>query len=257
MQDKDRVLATLLMRAALPLTKVLVQDDPKLAKRYQGWNRVVQFEIAGDDKLACHLQFTDGELAYIAGRHPAPNINFVFKKPADFNALMTGKIGIPSIKGFFSNLGTLIGFLPLLLGLTILLPTKLPKDQPSRAKKVKLLMYMVTVSLSQLNRIGDPDMVAFAADMPDRIFQWSVPPDGPSAYLRVCKGKTKAGKGLYTRRKPFVHMMFTSIDAAFLILTSQIDNVEAMKEGMLVIEGSPEYGKDISAIMMKIDGMLK
>jgi hypothetical protein len=256
MAEDPRLLAKLLMNAALPLTKVLVEDNPKLNQKYAGWNRVVQFQVQDDPELACHLRFTDGRLDFNKGRHDAPEIDFVFKRPDDFVALMTGKIAAPKIRGAFKNLGTLAGFLPLMLGLTLLMPNKLPKDPAGRARKVKLLLFFITVALSQLNRAGHEEMQRFTQNMPDRIFQWSVQPDGPAAYLRVHRGKTKAGKGLYTRRRAFVHMIFQSTDSAFLVLTGQVDNVEAMKLGYLVIDGSPEYGKDISVIMKKIEGMI-
>ncbi len=51
-------------------------------------------------------------------------------------------------------------------------------------------------------------------------------------------------------------MMFSGTEGAFLVLTGQIDNVEAMKLGYLVVDGSPEYGKDISTIMKKIEAMV-
>lgn len=256
MAEDKRLLAKLLMNAALPLTKVLVEDNPKLTQKYAGWNRVIQFQVKDDPELACHLKFTDGRLTFNKGRDAAPEIDFVFKTPDAFVALLTGKIAVPKIKGAGKNLSTLLGFLPLMLGLTLLMPNKLPKDPAGRALKVKLLLYFISVALSQLNRAGHEEMRRFTKNMPDRIFQWSVQPDGPAVYLRVHQGKTKAGKGLYTRRRAFVHMIFQSLDSAFLVLTGQIDNVEAMKLGYLVIDGSPEYGKDISVIMKKIEQMI-
>ncbi len=256
MAEDKRLLAKLLMNAALPLTRVLVEDDPKLAQKYASWNRTVQFQVKDDPELACHLTFSDGQLTFNQGRHEAPEIDFVFKTADDFVALMTGKIAVPKIKGALKNFGTLVGFLPLMLGLTLLLPNKLPKDAAGKALKVKLLLYFITVALSQLNRAGYEEMRRFTENMPDRIFQWSVQPNGPAAYLRICRGKTKAGKGIYTRRRAFVHMMFQSTESAFLVLTGQIDNVEAMKKGYLVIDGSPEYAKDISVIMKNIEAMI-
>jgi putative sterol carrier protein len=256
MHEKQRIVATLLMNAALPLAKLLVDEKPALAAKYRGWNRTVQFQIKNDPELACHLSFTEGNLEYYKGRHDNPDLDFIFKNAAAFNAMMTGKIALPVIRGALKNLSTLIGFLPLMLGLTLLLPSKIPKDQQGKALKVKMLLYFISVALSQLNRAGDEDMKKFTGAMPDRIFQWSVSPDGPAVYLRVKKGKTKAGKGFYTRRKPFVHMMFAGTEGAFLVLTGQIDNVEAMKLGYLVVDGSPEYGKDISTIMKKIEAMV-
>ena len=256
MPDQKRLLAALLIKAALPLTKVLIEEKPALARKYRGWNRTIQFQVEGDPELACHLRFTGGKLEFVPGSHPAPEIDFVFKTPAAFVALLTGKIALPQIRGAIKNLGTLAGFLPLMLGLTLLLPNKRPKDPAGRALKVKLLLYFISVALSQLNRLGDEDMRQFTQHMPDRVFQWSVRPDGPAAYLRIHQGRTKAGKGLYTRRRAFVHMMFQSIDSAFLVLTGQVDNNQAMKDGHLVIDGSPEYGKDISVIMKKIESMI-
>jgi len=256
MPEKQRMIAALLMKAALPLAKILVEEKPQLASKYRGWNRTVQFQVKDDPELACHLKFTDGKLAYFRGRYERPDLDFQFKDAAAFNALMTGKIALPRISGALKNLSVLIGFLPLMLGLTLLLPTKIPKDQQGKALKVKMLLYFISVALSQLNRAEDDDMKKFTRDMPDRIFQWSVSPNGPAVYLRVKKGRTKAGKGYYTRRKPFVHMIFSGTEGAFMVLTGQIDNVEAMKLGYLVVDGSPEYGKDISSIMKKIEAMV-
>ncbi|HCC32669.1 MAG TPA: hypothetical protein DEQ28_02025 [Clostridiales bacterium] len=256
MPDRERILATLLMNAALPLTRTLLAERPGLARRYGGWNRVVQFQVVGDPDLACYLEFTAGQLAFVRGRHRAPTIDFRFRRPAAFSALLTGKPALPAIRGALRHPGTLLGVLPLLLGLTILLPGKRPRDPAGRELKVRLLLYFITVALSQLNQAADPGMRRFTAKMPDRIFQWSVEPDGPAAYLRVCQGKTRAGKGLYPGRRPFVHMRFESVDDAFLVLTGQVDNVEAMRRGMLVVDGSPEYSKDISAIMKRIEALI-
>lgn len=98
-------------------------------------------------------------------------------------------------------------------------------------------------------------MIPLVCTLPDGTVEIRVK-DGPAVYLRVKKGRSKAGKGLYTRRKPFVHMIFSSLEGAFLVLTGQIDNVEAMKLGHLNVDGSPEYGKDIASIMKRVEAMV-
>ncbi|HOX39971.1 MAG TPA: SCP2 sterol-binding domain-containing protein [Candidatus Brocadiia bacterium] len=256
MPDRDRLLTRILMRASLPLMKTVLAEDEKFAARYRGWNKVVQFEIRDDAELACHLAFEDGQLSYKPTRHPDPTINFIFKDSKAFNAMMTGGVAFPKIKGMISRLPTLVSFLPLMLRLTILLPTKVPKTAEGRALKVKMTLYFITTALSQMNKGGDEDMRAFTEKMPDRIFQWTVKPDGPHAWLRVKRGKTKAGKGLYARRRPFITMVFSDTEAAFQVLTSQVDMVEAIKDNKLVVEGSPEYGKDLGNIMKKIEAMV-
>ena len=74
----------------------------------------------------------------------------------------------------------------------MLMPDADPKDPAKRALKVKLLLFMVTSALSQLNKSGEPTMAKLVAESPDRIYQWIVE-GGPSAYLRMKAGKSKAG----------------------------------------------------------------
>ena len=70
-----------------------------------------------------------------------------------------------------------------------------------------------------------------------------------ASYLRVKAGKSKSGRGHYTRSKPFVEMKFDSIDGALGILLQTTDMMEASLNQVLVIEGSPEYGKEIGSLM--------
>ncbi len=256
MQNDKKLPATLLMKAALPQTKVLLEEKPALARKYRKWNRVIQFQVKDDPDLACHLAFEKGNLEFVEGRHRSPHVDFIFKDAGDFVNLMAGKPALPKIKGALRHPRTLVGFLPLMLGLTILLPSNIPKTPKKRALKVKLMLYFVSLALSKLNQAGDEEMVNFTKGMPDRIFQWSVDGGGLAVYLRVKRGKTKAGKGHYTKKRPFVHMRFASTESAFQILTGQVDNVTAIKDGMLVVEGSPEHGKDITSIMRRIESMI-
>ena len=255
MSTDKRLVANLLMKAALPLTKTLLEERPELAFLYKRWKRVIQFQVKDDSELACHLIFNKGKLEFVEGRHRSPHIDFIFKDANAFVNLMTGKPALPKIKGKVRHPKTLTMFLPLMLGLTLLMPNNIPQKPKQRALKVKLLLNFITVALSKLNKAGDEEMRRFTKSMPDRIFQWSVE-GGPAVYLRIKRGRTKAGKGIYTRKRPFVHMKFSSIDSAFDVLTGQVDNVEAMKDGRLVVEGSPEHGKEITGIMRRIESMI-
>jgi hypothetical protein len=254
--DESRLVARILLRAAVPLMKVLLAEDPKLAARYRGWNRRVQFEVRGDDELACHLLFSDGVLEVLPERCAAPDVSFVFTDARSLKAFFTGRLALPRIRGLFSHLGTVLKLLPLLLRMTILLPSKLPTDPAQRALKVKMTLYMATVALSQMNKAGHAAMRKLTRHMPNRIFQWTVQPDGPYVYLRICRGRTKAGRGIYTRCRPFVNMIFASPEAAFLIMTRQIDLLEAVKQNYLATDGSPEYIRDLSDIMKKLEDMI-
>jgi hypothetical protein len=129
-----------------------------------------------------------------------------------------------------------------------------PKAPAEKALKVKLLMYMVTNALSQLNKGGDEAFVKIVAKSPDRIFQWTVQ-DGPAAFLRMKAGRTKAGRGTYERRRPFVHMMFPDMESAFDVLTQKVSTVDAVKQGKLKLEGSLEYGKEIGLHMQRVEAL--
>jgi hypothetical protein len=139
-----------------------------------------------------------------------------------------------------------------LLGLKLLMPDAKPKNTEQAKLKVKMTLYMASTGLSQLNKAGDPEMVKWTKNQPERIYQWSCEPEGIAAYLRVKAGKTKAGRGYYTRRKPFVHMRFNGVEAALPVLATQVDTVEAVGQGLLTIEGSPEYGATLGDLMLRV-----
>ncbi len=252
--DRDVLAARILLRGALPLLKVVLEENPAKAAKFKGVNAVVQFAVKGSD-LGSYLEWVDGSLDVKHEIHPHPTVAFRFSTPAKLVAFLTGKVALPVVSGWY-RLGLLLKVVPLLLSLKILMPNVIPADPALKALKVKLLMYMVTTALSQLNKGGEPEMVKFCAKSPDRIYQWTVMPDGPAAYLRVKAGKTKAGRGTYTRRMPFVHMKFRGIDGAFAVMTSQVDTVQAVKEGHLELDGSPEYAKEIGIFMKRIEGLI-
>ena len=252
--DRDVLAAKILLRGALPLLKVILEENEAKAAKFAGLNAVVQFAVKGSE-LGSYLEWTDGRLDVKHEIHPNPTIAFRFGTPAKMVAFLTGKTALPSISGWY-HVGLLLKVVPLLLSLKLLMPNVVPTDPALKALKVKLLMYMVTTALSQLNKGGEPEMVAFCAKSPDRIYQWSVVPDGPHAYLRMKAGKTKAGRGVYTRRRPFVHMKFNGVDGAFAVMTSQVDTVEAVKVGHLDLDGSPEYAKGIGIFMKRIEGLI-
>ncbi|MBZ0270684.1 hypothetical protein K8I61_01500 [bacterium] len=257
--DDDTARSILYLRSALPLAKVLREEHKaKYDKLLRGFNAIVQFEVKNEDALATHLVFVNGEIEAKLGRYEKPTVRFVFPTKTALNGFFGGKVGLaymPRITPLW-RLDVILRVLPLLLGLKILDPKNLPKDPAGRALKVKMVLYMITNALSRLNRMGDPSMVDWTKNQPDRIFQWSVD-GGPAAYLRVKGGRSKSGRGEYTRKRPFIHMRFTTMDGAFLVLTSQALLVEAVAKGYLVTEGSPEYAKDIGTFMQKIEVLLK
>jgi hypothetical protein len=253
----DLITGRIVLRAVLPVIKVLLEDDPKTKKKFENVQATVQF-VAHDPEagqMGSYITFDNGDFELVHDIAENPDLTFRFSTVPKMNAMFAGKPVLPRIQGFW-NVGLLVKMLGVLMRLKLLMPDKAPKDDDEARLKVKLILYMVSTALSQLNKGGDPEMMTWTAKQPERIYQWSVEPEGIACYLRVKAGKTKAGRGYYTRRKPFVHMKFAGVEGALPVLTNQVDTVQAMTQGLVENEGSPEYGGQIGDFMLKIARML-
>jgi hypothetical protein len=255
--EKDLLVARIFLRALFPVMKVPLHDDPKMTKKFTGVNARIQF-VAKDSNgdIGAYLNFTDGELEIVQGVHEKPDIAFMFSSVSKMNAMLAGKLVIPRIKGIY-KLGLFIKVLALFLSLKVLEPDAKPKDPLKRRLKVKMTVYMITTALSQYNKGGDPEMVKWTSKQPERIYQISVTgEDDIAGYFKVKAGKSKAGRGFYTKRRPFVHMKFNGIDGALPILLNEVNMVEAVRDGLLSLEGSPEYGRDIGNFMVRLQDLM-
>ena len=252
----------LFLRAALPTVKVLLEDDPATAKRFAGVNAVVQFVAKNQPRaVGAYLWFEDGEVRVEQGFWDAdgmgrePDITFTFASLQKLNDFFAGKTVLPGIKGFHRP-GLLAKVVQLLLALKLMLPSANPTDPAKRRLKIKLTLYMITTALSQYNKGGDPEMERWTAQQPDRIYQFSVEPEGIVAYLRMRGGQTKAGRGVYERRRPFVHMRFHGVDGALAVMNKEVDFVEGVGKGFVRIDGSPEYAANLNDFMMRVQALL-
>jgi hypothetical protein len=254
---REQIAARIILQALLPVMKVALNDDPKMKKKFEGVTAKIQFfakDPAGD--IGAYLDFTKGRLEIVQGITGNPDICFGFNSIAKMNAMFGGRFALPRIKGFY-KLGLLSKIISLFLSLTVLKPDAKPKDPLKKRLKVKMTIYMITTALSQYNKGGDPEMVKWTSKQPERIYQMSV--DGEediAAYLRVKAGKSKAGRGFYTKRLPFLHMRFNGLDGAIPILVNEANMVEAIRDKDLIVEGSPEYGRDIGDFMVRIQDLV-
>ncbi len=253
--ENELLTSRIILRAMLPVMKLIVEDDPKMRKRFEGVSARIQFSADNNgEKIGAYLVFDNGKLEVEQGICDNPTIGFHFNTVAKMNALFTGKMVIPKIKGI-SKFWLLLKVFSLLLGMKIMMPNVRPSDPESKKLKVKMAFYMITTALSQYNKGGNPEMVKWTTKQPERIYQITVDPE-IAAYLRVKAGKTKAGRGVYAKRRPFVHMHFNGVDGAFPVVMNDVDMVEAMKNGYLSVEGSPEYARDLGDFMVRIQAMV-
>jgi len=245
--------ARIFLRSALPLVKVVASERPLYRKILFKACGIVQF-AAADSASGAWVELGDGTIDVKQGIHPEPSLTLTFKTLKDMNDFFAGALKLPSVKGLFGLPG-LVRVLPFLLKLKMLMPDAIPTEPDEKALKVRMLLYMVTNALSQLNKGGDEAMTKLVAKSPDRVFQWTVEGGGPAAYIRVKAGRSKAGRGTYERRRPFVHMIFKDIDGAFDVLTQKASTVGAIRDGLLRMEGAMEYGKELGVLMQRVEAI--
>jgi hypothetical protein len=268
--DRQLLRARLFLRAALPVAKVILEDDPGMKKRFEGVRGRIQFVAKGaPDPLGAYLVFGEPAAApdEAAAGSPStafrveqgfcerPDVTFTFGSVQKLNDFFAGKTVLPGIKGL-RRLALVAKVVRLLLALKLMLPNAQPKDPVKRRLKLKMTIYMITTALSQYNNGGDPEMASWTSKQPERVYQMLVEPEGIAAYLRVRGGLTKAGRGEYARRRPFVLMRFHGVDGALAIMNKEVGFIDGVAKGFVRIEGSPEYAANLNDFMMRVQGLL-
>jgi len=255
-KNRTRLATRILLKALFPVMKVVVADDPKMKKRFDGVTGRVRFSVSAEEgSLGTDVVFEDGALSVDATMEGGSDVVFSFKSAETFNAFMAGKPVIPRIRGW-GRPGLILKMVSLLLAMKILMPDARPRQAEKQRLKVKMIIYMITTALSQYNQGGDPEMAKWTGKQPDRIYQMSVDGEEIAAYVRVKAGKTKAGRGVYTRRRPFVHICFNGIQGALPVLLGDVAFVEALGRQMVTVEGSPEYAANLNDYMQRIQSLI-
>ncbi|HQP95795.1 MAG TPA: hypothetical protein PLY68_06310 [Myxococcota bacterium] len=266
--DREIMIAKLFFRAAFPVMKVPLADDPAITNAWKDVKATVQFsadcepgpDTDGQSRIGACLHFDNGSLEVVEELCESPDLTLHFGSVKAMNTLLSGGMALPRIRGGLKHPGLLVKMLTLLMRLTLMLPTNRPKDPVKRYLKVKMSIYMITTALSNYNRLGDPKMREWTANQPDRIYQFTIATperdDNIAAYLRIRGGRTKSGRGVYTRRRPFVHFRFSSVDGALKVLLKEVEFVQGVESGCVAIDGSPEYAAKLNDFMAVIQGMM-
>jgi len=254
---REIMAAKLFFNAVFPIMQVLMNDDPKLNKQFKDFAGVVQFGAKNDGELlAVTLNFDKGKLNVVQGPAESYDLALTFSSVEKMNALLRGGLALPAIKGKVSMLPRILS---LLMGLMIMSPKKKPREPEKQALKVKCSLYMIVRALSVYNKLGDSDMHAWCLRQPDRIYQFSVEPypeTGIACYLRVKAGNSKSGRGIYERRRPFVHFHFLSVEGAMKVLLKEVEFVAAVEKGYVETIGAPEYAVQLNDFMSILQSML-
>jgi hypothetical protein len=259
--EQDIMTARLFFKAAFPVMKAPLNDDPKMKKLFSNEKAKVQFSANnGSEKIGCYLTFDNGNFTATEGICENPEITLHFSSVEKMNVMLTGGTVLPKIRGGLRNFRLLLKVLQLLMTLKLMMPNARPKDPQKQYLKVKMSLYMITTALSAFNKLGDSRMKEWTGKQPDRIYQFTVEPydeeKGIAAYLRVKAGRTKAGRGIYKRRRPFVHFRFNKVDGAMKVLLKDYEFVQAVEKKCVSIDGSPEYAAQLNDFMAVLQGMM-
>ncbi|MBP3446199.1 MAG: hypothetical protein IJN78_05675 [Clostridia bacterium] len=255
------------LNAALPLLKVIANDVPSLAKKFEKVHCIYQVSAldpsAPEGKFATHFTVNEGEWKVCADKVATnAHVELEFKSMEQMNAFFKGKIGpstLPKMKGVLKKPVEFAAFMMVLLKMSSLLTiTQAPEDEETQKLAVKCFFYLLSSGISQLNKHGHEAVHDWATKSPDRVYAWAV--DGypeVSAFLRVKAGKTRSGRGTYKRAMPFFTMRFDSLPSALGILLSTDDMLESTKRGKLIMDGAPEFGAQIGDFMMQVGDYAK
>ena len=261
MAAADEIYAnSIFLNSVLPLAKVIAESRKELGKRFDG--KTAKIQISAKDpngKVGTYFDINNGEWTVVCRTTEKPDLELEFQSIPDLNNFFAGKSKkLPKIKGLH-RVGLLISTLKVLTTMGKLLgATKPPDKKEDKELLVKLYFYLLSSGISQLNKAGHPEVSKWAKKSPDRVYAWVVKgkPD-MGAYIRVKAGNTKAGRGEYSRSKPFFTMWFDSADSALGILLEIDDLIAATIKGNLVMEGAPEYGAQIGEFMTLVGSYAK
>ena len=184
MASRDEIFTNkLFLNAVLPLIKVIASDVPSLAKKFEHAHGVMQVSAldpdSPDGKVATHFVVNCGEwLVHNDKVDTAPHIELEFKSIEAMNAFFKGKMSLstlPKMKGIAKHPGLFASFMAVLLKMSSLLTAKgIPESEDTKALLVKCYFYLLSSGISQLNKLGHPDVHDWALKSPDRVYAWAV-----------------------------------------------------------------------------------
>lgn len=264
--QQDILTAKLFIKAAFPVLKIVLQEDPSFTKKWENVKATVQFRAKDDDgDIVCQLLIDNLDLKVHMGEcegEEKPDIEFTFSNVKKMVTMLKGGPAVPDIGSLLKSLiakpALTLNTLMALMKLKLMLPTAKVKDDLNKYLKVKLSLYMITTALSTANKLGWEGIKDWTLQ-PDRIYQFAVGPlEKPdiACYLRVKGGNSKAGRGMYERKTPFVLFHFTNVDGALNILLKKKEFVKGVQDKDVEVIGAPEYGVQLNDIMAILQDML-
>lgn len=260
--DRARLRARLVLFALLPALSDILPRRPSLLSAFAKTRASIRIGAAHCD-LASRLVLDNGHLNVLKIDSNALNkipkdwdINLEFANTEELNRFFSGRAALPSVAGALRH--------PVLLGKTALLLNELSLFKPGRVFSsadervlyVRATLPLIARALCELFLGGHPAMAELVNESPERVYQWEVSDIGAAVWLRMARGRIQAGRGIYTKRRPFVRYLFPRAEGAFRVLSSHGPAMNGLLAGDILPEGSPEYSRKLSILLQQADELL-
>lgn len=259
----------LVLFALLPALSDLLRHRPKLQADFANTRAIVRIGALHQD-LAAGLCFERGNLKilkYNSDKLIAPNhqntknsknwdLNLQFSNPKELNQFFGGQAKLPDISGALRHPLLLLRTTLLLKELLLLKPGALLSDAREQILYVKVTLPLIARALMELHLGGHPEMSELVNESPERIYQWVVSDIDCAVWLRMARGRIQAGRGIYSKRRPFVHYVFPSAAGAYRVFSGHKSSMEGLLRGDVRPDGSPEYSRKLSILLQKADELL-
>ncbi|MEG1525347.1 MAG: hypothetical protein RRZ24_05405 [Clostridia bacterium] len=263
--QNDLYAARIFFNSALPLVKVIVQDVPKIGKKFVGKNFIFQvsarYDKAEKGKMATYFDVKNGEFTvHVSEVCDKPDIEFIFPDLHKFILFFSGRgMPLPKMTGIMQHFGVFLSLMQALLKMAGLLQAKdAPANEADQQLLVKLYFYLLANGISQLNKAGQEKIHTWALESPDRAYAFAVNGhDDLASYIRVFTGNSRAGHGAYPRCKPFLTLRFDTPMHALDILMGKGDMIEYIASCFLTVEGAPEFASIVGEFMFVVGDYAK
>ena len=256
----DELRAQLFLHCMLPLCDVALRRSPAMARVLGAWSTWrprsahTQWRVAaGGPCVGVHLEH--GRVR-AAPEPPAAVPALRFADAAQVCAFFTRT---PPLAVAAQLARHPLAFAPVLacLGrLRVLAAPAKVTTAAQRALYVDAALCLVALGVSQLARAGHRGATAIVQGSPHRVYQWSVGGSDIASYWRVERGRSRAGRGVYTSEPHFVHVRFASVDAAFRVLSARTGQMDRLRSGDVETIGSPEYARQVTELLWDLDQLM-
>jgi len=244
---EDRILADMHLYAVLPRLEELVRLDKEAGELARSLDMTVEFQARGGPRVL--IEFAGGSVR--SSRDGRSDVGLFFLSCEQLNRMFQGEDVTPiPFKGF-----TKIGRLDTLTRLTEIMTGYLKpseddmKDDDFRRKHVEMSLM---VGLAASGVVADLDRKAqrLVKGLHDGTIQYSIPPDGPHAYVSISNGTVRAFNGIVPN--PSTSIEIRDVDLAAGLIAGKVDTFAANGSGDIKASGDLALADEFNGLFDRV-----